>query len=246
MASTYSSRLRTELIGSGEQANSWGTTTNNNLSRIFDEAISGVYEKSLNGLTNSYTLTTAQGPVTQANNEVRQAAIRFHSFTTAFLINQPEVSAAQYDRVYIVINDGTDNGTIQFRLGTGGATSDIIPPGGRAIIATNGSTWYTISSSGSTLWRTITAATDNIFGGEKLFVDTSSNAITLTLPSAPATGDEISFLDIADNFDTNALSINPNGKKVFGATANGTVSTEGAGFKLVYTGNTYGWRITEK
>ena len=52
--------------------------------------------------------------------------------------------------------------------------------------------------------------------------------------------------DVADNFDTNALTINPNGKKVFGATANGTVSTEGAAFTLVFTGNTHGWKITEK
>ena len=74
----------------------------------------------------------------------------------------------------------------------------------------------------------------------------SSNVITLTLPAAPADGDEISFLDIADNFDTNALTLNPNSLKVFGSTANGTVSTEGAGFTLVYTGATYGWKITEK
>ena len=57
------------------------TTTFTN---IFDEAISAVYDKNLSGqqvvLMN---LATAQGPVTQANNEVRQAAIRFHSLTTA-------------------------------------------------------------------------------------------------------------------------------------------------------------------
>ena len=53
-------------------------------------------------------------------------------------------------------------------------------------------------------------------------------------------------MDVADNFDTNALTINPNGKKIFGATANGTVSTEGAAFTIVFTGNTYGWKITEK
>jgi len=249
MASSYSSRLRTELIGSGEQANSWGDTTNDNFSRIFDESISAVYDKSLSVQSSPYELATAQGPVTQANNEVRQAAIRFHSHTTAFVIQQPEVNSVQYDRIYIVINDGTDNGTIQFQLGTSGATSDIIAPGGKAILATNGVNWFTINSGGgggSSSWRTITAATDNVFSGEKLFVNTSSNAITLTLPAAPATGDQISFLDIADNFDTNALTLNPNSLKVFGATANGTVSTEGAGFTLVYTGATYGWKITEK
>ena len=77
-------------------------------------------------------------------------------------------------------------------------------------------------------------------------MDTSNNPIALTLPSSPFAGDEIAFLDVADNFDTNALTINPNGKKVFGATANGTVSTEGAAFTLVFTGNTHGWKITEK
>ena len=41
MASTFSDRLGIELIGDGEQANSWGTTTNNNFGNIFDEAISG-------------------------------------------------------------------------------------------------------------------------------------------------------------------------------------------------------------
>ena len=248
MASSYSNRLRTELIGSGEQANSWGNTTNNNFTNIFDEAISAVYDKSLSAAGGTYTLTSAQGPVTQANNEVRQAAIRFHSFTTAKIIQQPLVNSGQYDRIYIVINDGTASGTIQFKL-EGGASSDIIAAGGRAILATNGTAWFTINfggGGGSSSWRTITAATDNVFSGQKLFVNTSSNAITLTLPAAPATGDEISFLDIADNFGTNALTLNPNSLKVFGSTANGTVSTGGAGFTLAYTGATYGWKITEK
>ena len=247
MASSYSNRLRTELIGSGEQANSWGDTTNNNFTNIFDEAISAVYDKNLGSVGGTYTLASAQGPVTQANNEVRQAAIRFHTFTTAKIIQQPLVNGAQYDRIYIVINDGTGSGTIQFKL-EGGNSSEIIAPGGRAILATNGVNWFTINSGGNSAssWRTITAATDNVFSGEKIFVNTSSNAITLTLPAAPATGDQISFLDIADNFDTAALTLNPNSLKVFGASANGTVSTEGAGFTLVYTGATYGWKITEK
>lgn len=247
MASSYSNRLRTELIGDGEQANSWGNTTNNNFTNIFDEAISAVYDKNLSSAGGTYTLASAQGPVAQANNEVRQAAIRFHTFTTAKIIQQPLVNSAQYDRIYIVINDGTGSGTIQFKL-EGGNSSEIIPPGGKAILATNGVNWFTINSSGSgsSSWRTITAATDNVFSGEKIFVNTSSNAITLTLPAAPAAGDQISFLDIADNFGSNALTLNPNSLKVFGASANGTVSTGGAGFTLVYTGATYGWKITEK
>ena len=40
MASTSSDRLGIELIGDGEQSNSWGTTTNKYVGNVFDEAIS--------------------------------------------------------------------------------------------------------------------------------------------------------------------------------------------------------------
>ena len=42
MASTFSTRLKIELIGDGEQAGSWGTTTNNNLDLSLEQAIAGV------------------------------------------------------------------------------------------------------------------------------------------------------------------------------------------------------------
>ncbi len=241
--SSYSTRLKIELIGTGEQSNSWGTTTNNTFSNTFEESISGVYSKNLGAASSPVTLTFVDGPVTAANNEVRQAAIRFHGHTTAFIIQTQEV-----ERVQLIINDGTGNGTITMRLGAAGNTF-VIAPGSKVLLATDGTNWYPITggSSGSA-WTTtaITASTANAFGGQRLFIDTSSNAITVTLPSAPSVGDEISFLDLADNFGTNALTINPNGKKVFGATANGTVSTDGAAFTIVFTGNTHGWKLTEK
>ena len=241
--SSYSSRLKIELIGTGEQSNSWGTTTNNTFEKTFEDAISGVYSKNLGSASSPVTLTFVDGPVTAANNEVRQAAIRFHGHTTAFIIQTQAV-----ERVQLIINDGTGNGTITMRLGGAGNTF-VIAPGSKVLLATDGTNWYPITggSSGSA-WTTtaITAATANAFGGQRLFIDTTSNAITVTLPSAPSVGDEISFLDVADNFGTLALTINPNGKKVFGATANGTVSTDGAAFTIVFTGNTHGWKLTEK
>jgi len=39
--STYSTNLRIELIGTGEQAGTWGTTTNTNLGTLIEKAISG-------------------------------------------------------------------------------------------------------------------------------------------------------------------------------------------------------------
>tara|TARA_R100001086_G_scaffold106963_1_gene53889 strand:- start:43 stop:768 length:726 start_codon:yes stop_codon:yes gene_type:complete len=241
MASTYSTRLKIELIGSGEQANSWGNTTNNTFNNTFEESISGVYSKDLGSAGGTVTLTHTDGPVTAANNEVRQAAIRFHNFTTAKTIQVPAV-----ERIQFIINDGTADGILTMRLGGAGNTITVAP-GGRVLLATNGTNWYPLQTTSSGWSATaITAATANAFSGQKLFIDTSSNQITVTLPAAPVVGDEISFMDVADNFDTNALTINPNGKKIFGATANGTVSTEGAAFTIVFTGNTHGWKITEK
>ena len=63
MASTYSTRLKLELIGSGEQSNSWGNTTNNTLSRSLEEAIAGVLAINLNGVSSPLALTSGNGPV---------------------------------------------------------------------------------------------------------------------------------------------------------------------------------------
>jgi hypothetical protein len=41
MASTYSTNLKIELIGTGEQAGTWGTTTNTNLGTALEQAVVG-------------------------------------------------------------------------------------------------------------------------------------------------------------------------------------------------------------
>ena len=53
------------------------------------------------------------------------------------------------------------------------------------------------------------------------------------------------MLDLAGTFDTNNLTLDRNGNKIMGATANLTVSTENASIGIVYTGSTYGWKLIE-
>ena len=89
--STYSTRLKIELIGSGEQSNAWGNTTNNNFDQVFEQSIAGVYSKNLGSASSPYTLTTGNGPQTQANNEARQAAIVFTGQSSDFIIQFPAV-----------------------------------------------------------------------------------------------------------------------------------------------------------
>ena len=90
--------------------------------------------------------------------------------------------------------------------------------------------------------KTVTT-TYSAHSGEQLFVDTNGGAYTITLPGSPATGDVIRFFDVRKTFDSNALTIGRNGKLIQGDAADMTVNSEGAAFDLVYSGNSYGWRI---
>ena len=64
MASTYSSLLRIELIANGEQAGTWGTTTNTNLGTLIETAIAGT--ASIDVTAGNVTLTTNDGSADQA------------------------------------------------------------------------------------------------------------------------------------------------------------------------------------
>jgi len=78
--------------------------------------------------------------------------------------------------------------------------------------------------------------------GEGYFVNTTSGAITATLPAGSA-GAIVAFADYANTFDTNNLTIAPNGTdKIGGTNANAKVSTEGASTTFVYVDSTQGWK----
>ena len=70
MASTYTDNTGIELIGSGEQAGAWGTTTNNNL-KIIDRALNGSVTLTITGNT---TLSTTDGSL--SNGQLRLLTIK--------------------------------------------------------------------------------------------------------------------------------------------------------------------------
>jgi hypothetical protein len=57
MSSTYSTNLALELIGTGDQAGNWGSTTNTNLGTLIEQAISGYTTYSCTGGTDTLTMT---------------------------------------------------------------------------------------------------------------------------------------------------------------------------------------------
>ena len=100
--------------------------------------------------------------------------------------------------------------------------------------------------SGGTAWQAVATTNATMTTGYGYFVDTSSAAITMTLPGSASRGDEISIIDYAGTFDTNNLTVGRNSHKIQGSAADLTVSTERAGFTLVYVDSTHGWLLKDK
>ena len=145
MASTYSTSLRIELQASGENSGTWGTITNNNFSQSLEFAIAGVVDVSC-GDASVTTLTNADGPQSQANNQARNAHIRLTGAHGAVRIAQ--FPATQ--KVYLITNATTDSGSsgpyaMTCRLGSSGNTISIAN-GTTRLVSTDGTNWYDVFS----------------------------------------------------------------------------------------------------
>ena len=84
-----------------------------------------------------------------------------------------------------------------------------------------------------------------LIANNNYFVDTSSNAVTLTLPLTPSLGDEIYVLHVNGNLNTNNIVITGNGEEIQGLSQDMDIGLEFAGLTLIYGGTT-GWFIKHK
>ena len=106
----------------------------------------------------------------------------------------------------------------------------------------NGSQWMTLGAGNP--WHSENASF-NAAANDRILVDTSSVAVTATLPAAPLLGDSIRFQDVSGTFATNNLTVDRNGKDIMNLAEDMTVDTNHAGFGMVFTGDTNGWKIIE-
>jgi len=113
------------------------------------------------------------------------------------------------------------------------------------ILTTNGSGVLSfVDNSGGTSWQSVQTSTPfTAVAGNGYFINTTSGAIEMDLPAGNI-GDEVSFIDYAGTFDSNALTVDPNGsEKIAGSTDSLTVSVERAANTLVYVDGTQGWLL---
>ena len=89
----------------------------------------------------------------------------------------------------------------------------------------------------------ITGSTLTASAGNGYFINTTSNACTVTLPSSPEIGDQIVFADYARTWATNNVIIDSNGNNFQGDPDTYTVdySTAGQSLNIVYSDATKGW-----
>ena len=95
-------------------------------------------------------------------------------------------------------------------------------------------------------WQAVVTGATTMVAGRGYFVNTSSSAFTMTLPSSATRGDEVHIIDYGATFDTNNCTVGRNSHKIQGASSDLTVATERAAFTLVYVDATQGWLLKEK
>jgi hypothetical protein len=214
--------------------------------------VSSDYSPQLSGIldTNGNDIIIDNGGAIEddSNNEyvkfVKTAtAVNEVSVTNAAASSGPEISATGDDTNIDLKLTPKGSGNLVFdgiKFPNADGTVD-------QILTTNGSGVLSfVDNSGGTSWQAVKTTGFTGAAGEGYFCDTTGGAFTATLP-AGTLGDEISFIDYAGTFDTNNLTIAPNGaEKIQGSAASLTVSVERAGLTLVYTDGTQGWLLKDK
>ena len=121
------------------------------------------------------------------------------------------------------------------------------------IVVNDGGSMKTIPASdlktynpGGTSWQSVVTGNTTMVSGRGYFVNTTSSAITMTLPASPSLGDTVTVIDYAGTADINNITIGRNSQPIQGVAEDLTVATERAAFTLVYSDSTHGWLLTDK
>ena len=137
MASTYSTNLKIQEIGNGEQSGVWGNTTNTNW-ELIEQAVAGV--QTITMANANYTLTNLNGVLDEARNMV----LRVQGTNSG--IYQVIIPSNQ-TKFYVVSNNTT--GGYAITIGISGGSIISIPNGTTAQVYTDGTNTYSAQTGSS-------------------------------------------------------------------------------------------------
>lgn len=165
MASTYSPNLRLELIGTGEQQGTWGSTTNTNLGTLLEEAIGGYVSAAVTDGADT-TLTTVNGGADQSRNMTINL--------TGALSATRNVICPAIEKLYVVKNATTGGFDVTFKVS--GQTGVSVPNGATVFLYVDGTDARTITGS----LASQTASNVSITGGSITGTSISSSNVAIT------------------------------------------------------------------
>lgn len=232
MASTYSD-LKIELIGTGDQTGTWGTTTNNNFSIAISEAITGSADVSFSSADVTVTLTDTNAAQTARN-------LRLNLTGTSGGARELILgSGCQIEKLYLINNGLADAVTVKNTGGTG-----IAVPAGKSMFVYNNAT-NVVDAITHLSSLTLGSALPVASGGTGVTSSTGStnvvlsNSPTLVTPvlGTPSSGtlssctvdgtDAVGFRNIPQNSQSAAytLVLTDSGKQIFHPSADTTART---------------------
>ena len=232
MASSYSSDLKLEIITTGEKAGLWGTVTNSNL-EILQQAASGYIVVDMAGA--DVTLALTDGAVSNGKN-------LYFKLTGTLAANRTLTMPAGSERIFIIEDATNRNTTKTLSVKTASGTALAVPIGAVMLVKSDGTNttkaitekgYFTITSSAITAYTAV--------AGDQLLIDTTQTTVTITLPAAPAVGDEIVIIDARGTFASNNVTVERNGKPINSGTNNLALATNGQAITLVFIDSTRGW-----
>jgi hypothetical protein len=213
MASTYTTSLNIQKMGTGENSGTWGTITNTNWDLI-EEAVSGVTSIDLTGLT-SYTLV----PINGASDKPRNMVLVF----TGTPAGNVTITAPAVNKFYVIQNN--TGVTITMSM-TGGTKSVSIP------FITGGTTSQVycdslgLGGNGAGFFSANTLATDGFAVSGNFVVSGNAGLTTLTTNAGLATRNTASF---TGSISTTTLTVSAvaSGVLFVGQNITGTSVTSG-------------------
>lgn len=164
MATSYSSLLRLELPGNGDQSGVWGATTNNNLGTLLDQAIAGT--ASITMLDADYTLSAYNG----VTDEARQMILNVSGTLTA---NRNIICPAT-SKLYVIKNNTT-----------GGFSVTLKTASGTGVTVTNGNTTIAYCDNTNVVDSVTALPAGTTIGGVPVVTTTGTQTMTNKTLTSP-------------------------------------------------------------
>ena len=226
MASSTSTDLKLELITTGEKSGTWGTITNTNL-QILEQAASGYL---------SLAVGSGDVALSLANHATANGKNLYYKLTGTLTAARTVTMPDGAERVFIV-EDATARSSSNYTLTvkTVSGTGVTLPVGSTTVLYSDGTN---VTGKLQTKGYYTPPSTYTAVNGDQLLINTSGSgigtAVTINLPTSPAIGNEVTFIDSGNAFASNNLTIGRNSSNILGAASNLVVSANGASFTLVY------------